>query len=346
MLVNNNYSNTVIDNLIHKFINGKQKPRSNETENSIKVYYQAQMHNNYKIDEKIINDIVKKNTKCADPKQKLKFIIYYKNPPTSNLVMKNNLTAPNSPLQQTNVVYQFTCPNLHCQAERYIGMTQTTLLRRLDSHTRNGSILDHFINIHNIKPSKAQLTENTKIIARAKNRYQLAIKEALFILRENPSLNKQSENFTGILNVHTNRKSYLPLIRNNKINENNDIRSDNVNDNHDRSILIYNDLSTPNDTNVKSLPSETQEKTSLSTILDNVNTQDEIPDMNVVLSYFGINVENLKTVPLEHSNSNDSHNISHIPNPDPGDISDDSVVELHISQRIKTLVRRARHDCT
>ena len=119
--------------------------------------------------------------------------------------MRNNLQPPPKVIQQTNVVYSFKCPILQCQAkqptETYIGMTQTSVSRRLTMHLQSGSILQHFLNSHNRKPTRSELTENTSIIAKADNRYILAVKEALLILHQNPSINKQFETFSHTLKL-------------------------------------------------------------------------------------------------------------------------------------------------
>ena len=208
MLINNNYSNSVVDRLVEKFVQGKlNKCISIEQKVNIPIYYHAQMHKNYKTDEKILKDIIAINTKCSNPDEKLNVVIYYKNRRTSNLIMRNNLTSDPSPLCQTNVVYKFSCSHPHSKAENYVGMTQTTLSRRLTMHAQTGSIYQHFITEHHEKPTRAQLTENTTIIARAENRYKLAIKEALLILDHAPTINIQFGNFTNILKVHNCRSS-------------------------------------------------------------------------------------------------------------------------------------------
>ena len=125
--------------------------------------------------------------------------------------MKNNMAPPLSTLQKTNVVYLFECPLPHCQAETYIGLTQTTLSRRLTMHGQNGSIYKHFTTCHSAKPSREQLTENTSIIAKATDRYKLLIKEALLIMKHSPSINIQYDNFTKVLKLHAHRNVNLPL---------------------------------------------------------------------------------------------------------------------------------------
>ena len=90
----------------------------------------------------------------------------------------------------------------------YIGMTQVKLKRRLQQHTHAGSILQHYRTDHQTEPDKEELFNNTKIIARAPNRYKLAIKEALLISHNTPIINKQFETFVHILKLHPHR---LPM---------------------------------------------------------------------------------------------------------------------------------------
>ena len=134
-----------------------------------------------------MKDIITKNIECQKPDHKLQLRIFYKNPKTSNLVMKNNLLPPLKTLERTNVIYNFSCPLSHSQATDYIGFTQTTLSQRLTSHRQNGSIHNHFKTSHNIKPSREHLTQNTKIIGRAKDKLRLTIKEALLISQKKQS---------------------------------------------------------------------------------------------------------------------------------------------------------------
>ena len=72
ILINNNFTNTVVDTHIKKFINKKinnEESIKNENKNPIKVLYKNQMQNNYKLDERIIKNIIMKNTKCKMKKK-------------------------------------------------------------------------------------------------------------------------------------------------------------------------------------------------------------------------------------------------------------------------------------
>ena len=205
LLINNNFSNTMVDNRIKKFLNNTLSPNVNKKEKKtpIIIYHQGQTHNNYKLDEKVIEEIVDKNTRCIDEKTKIKIIFYYKNKKSANYVMKNNMGPSPTTLQQTNVVYKFTCPLPHSQAVEYIGLTKTTLSRRLTCHGQDGSILKHFKESHNCKPTRDQFTTNTSIVAKENNHYRLAIKEALVILNTKPVINKQFNNFTNVLKLYS-----------------------------------------------------------------------------------------------------------------------------------------------
>ena len=53
------------------------------------------MYSNHKIYENILKEIVFNITKCINPNDKLKLIVYYKNKKSSNLVIKNNMPVNN-----------------------------------------------------------------------------------------------------------------------------------------------------------------------------------------------------------------------------------------------------------
>lgn len=316
MLINNNYSNSFVDNLVKKFMLGVRSISSHKSkETSIPIFYQAQMHKNYKVDEKIIKDIVAKNVKSIDPSSKVKVLIYYKNTKTSNLVMKNNLTSDSSVLRQTNIVYSFSCPFPHSQAEEYYGMTQTTLSRRLTMHGQTGSIHEHFSNEHNTRPSRTQLVENTVVIAKANNRQKLAIKEALLILNHCPSINRQFGNFSNILKVHTHKNScqYLPHTRRVTPKESTGFASQPSPIPSDRpspSKLTHSSpleslkylfdpsaLETLNPT-FNTSPELNPRRNNPYKLTNILNTDGSIPDMQLLLLYFGINSDRLNIVPL------------------------------------------------
>ena len=131
--------------------------------------------------------------------KKIKLIVYYKKFKTSKLIIKNNSSPSIAPLQKTNVVYLFKC---NSNKNTYIGVTTTTLSRRLTMHlTDNSSIAQH-LKTHSCPKTKFRkiLNDNTTNIEIQTCKQRLKILEALHIRHKNPKLNKINfDNSTNIL---------------------------------------------------------------------------------------------------------------------------------------------------
>ncbi|KAF2357803.1 hypothetical protein FHG87_011449, partial [Trinorchestia longiramus] len=99
----------------------------------------------YKTDECILKQIIKSNSKCNSDNEHLRLIIYYKSHTIASLVSKNNQSAKLSELKQTNVVYEYKCSHEDCEPHNrsYIGVTTTTLYRRLTMHLGSGGPKTH-----------------------------------------------------------------------------------------------------------------------------------------------------------------------------------------------------------
>ena len=78
-LINNNYTNIMVDREIKKFLTQKKSLENKEKSSSTPLYYESQMHINYKIEERVIKNMIYEHTKCTDPNNKLNLIFYYKN---------------------------------------------------------------------------------------------------------------------------------------------------------------------------------------------------------------------------------------------------------------------------
>ena len=101
------------------------------------------MSSTYKTDEKIMKRIINNNVKTVDTKDHLKFRIYHTNNKTSSLILKNNcIPKPDSIMKHSYLIYSFKYTIGECehQNSEYIGMTTTTLSRRLTMHKQNGPI--------------------------------------------------------------------------------------------------------------------------------------------------------------------------------------------------------------
>ena len=134
------------------FLNTKHCTTPSSQQTYIKLFYRNQMHYNYKSDEKILKTLIHKNILSTVPNKKIKLIIYYNKFKTSNLVIRNNSSPTIGVLQKTNVIYKFKCPLGDCISDNnniYVGLTSTTLSRRLTMHLSDtSSIAQHLKNIH------------------------------------------------------------------------------------------------------------------------------------------------------------------------------------------------------
>ena len=106
--------------------------------------------------------------------------------------MKNSPPPP-STLQRTNVIYEFSCKAEGCELRNssYIGMTTTTLSRRLTMHLQSGGPSKHMSEHHNQPITRQLLVDNTKILHQENDYNRLQIKEALLIKNKRPYINNQ-----------------------------------------------------------------------------------------------------------------------------------------------------------
>ncbi|XP_076037240.1 uncharacterized protein LOC143022776 [Oratosquilla oratoria] len=209
ILTNNGFPLKDIDNEIKTKMDLVNTTALDESSkfNNINLYYQNTMSSGYKKDEKVLKEIIKKNCTPTKEGDKLNLIIYYRNPRTSSLIMKNNLAAQKDKLKQSNVVYKYTCnfnkDGALCTDE-YIGYTTQTLSQRLTYHMQNGAIKSHMTKSHKNNISREHLNTNTIIIARNGNTTKLKCMEAVMIRNYMPLINIQ-QNMCGTLELYGSR---------------------------------------------------------------------------------------------------------------------------------------------
>ena len=96
------------------------------------------MHNNNKLDEQAITNIIKRHIKPFKKQKQIKLSIYYTKFETSNLIVKNNTNYAKIQQNQTNVVFKFLCPLQECLLKNknnpYRGFTTTILSHHLTYH--------------------------------------------------------------------------------------------------------------------------------------------------------------------------------------------------------------------
>ena len=178
-------------------------------EECIKLYYKAHFSTEYKEDERVMRQIIKRNVTPTDPQKRISFTIYFKNKKTSDLLLRNSPKQETNKMQQSHVVYRYTCSQGDCETlpAIYIGMTTMRLTRRLSYHLSAGAPMIHSKKKHGTKLTRKQLEENTEIINMCKNDRRLPILEALFIKNTNPSLNCQATDLQALPSM---RRTFTP----------------------------------------------------------------------------------------------------------------------------------------
>jgi len=193
VLINNGYKNSDVQNAIRRAIDSwrNKEEKTKDDDNKIKLYYRNHMSNAYKIEESTVKDLVYKNVKSTDENRTIELIIYYKTKKTSQLLLKNNPTTKPTTLQEVNVIYNHICTVEDCGPHSYIGMTRTSLSRRLTCHLQTGAIKQHYSAHHKTKLTRQQLEKGTTILDREQDPRRLAFLEALYIAQMSPTLNSQ-----------------------------------------------------------------------------------------------------------------------------------------------------------
>jgi hypothetical protein len=194
----------MINDVINKYQSRSAQPQQENLGVTHVVYYQNQMSSSYKTDERVLHSIIQRNVQCRSEEDKVKVRIYYKNRKVSNLIMKNNSTKTYNKLQSTNVLYKFTCPHEDCKLQHnveYIGMTTTTLSRRLTCHLSSGGPKEHMRGSHLTTLTRKVLEDNTQIIKQYHDPTRLAVAEALLIKEATPVINSQTTGFARTLKL-------------------------------------------------------------------------------------------------------------------------------------------------
>ena len=166
----------------------------NTTGTTLDLFYENQMSDSYKTDERVLRDIINRNCEPVHPTDNLKLTVFYRSPKVSCLVMKNNLSKDPSPVKETNVVYQYKCTHGDCARQHnctYIGHTTTTLGRRITMHLQEGGPKKHLADKHGTRLTRRDMVANTVIIGRCNDRRRLQALEAVYIRDCDPLINRQ-----------------------------------------------------------------------------------------------------------------------------------------------------------
>ena len=211
LLSNNGYPISMIDSVanqtISAYIQRQENPDNPTPEHpgtTHVLYFKNQMSPAYKDDEKALKTIIRRNIKTRKPEDQVKLVVYYKNPTTKSLVLRNNMSEDPSILKKCNIVYRYNCKKGDCalQNSSYIGHTTTSLSRRITMHLQQGAIKTHnTTHHHEDRLTRADITDNISILQQESNRRKLHILEAVYIRKYEPAINRQV-NARGILQLY------------------------------------------------------------------------------------------------------------------------------------------------
>ena len=157
----------VISHQLNKFMKNEQKDTTDK-DKTIRIYHEMTFGTQHEQEAEVLKKIVQRGVEVLEPFERLSLRIFCRPRSISSLVMRNNTTKERPMEQQTNVVYKFRCSVDACKHRNstYIGLTTTTLRRRMLAHRNNGGINKHFTEKHDRKPLLTELLENTTIIHR------------------------------------------------------------------------------------------------------------------------------------------------------------------------------------
>ena len=197
LLTNNGYNGNVIEEIISHQLNKFMSPEAKEKndEKILRIYHRMTYGTNHDQEEEVLKKIIQRGVEVLEPFERLTLRVFCRPRTTASLIMRNNTSGEKPMAEVTNVVYQFKCPVGACQYRNttYIGLTTTTLRRRMQAHRNNGGINSHYTASHDRKPLLTELLENTTIVHREPLRYRLNIAEAVHIAVKHPVLNTQKE---------------------------------------------------------------------------------------------------------------------------------------------------------
>ena len=194
LLTNNGYADHLIEKVIKKKLDQFAEPAQLPTppQEKITIYHQNTFHDQYREECDALRGIIKRGVTPTNRDAIIDLRIFCKPNLIRSMVMRNS-TAPRAPREATtNVVYKFTCQEGRCDgSSTYIGRTSSTLRRRLQYHRNQGSIFQHFTEIHSMRPPLQKLIEQTEIVHKESTFRKLQIAEAVSITCQHPTINIQ-----------------------------------------------------------------------------------------------------------------------------------------------------------
>lgn len=100
----------------------------------------------------------------------------------------------------------------------YVGQTRNTLSKRITYHLQDGAVKDHLSHSHKASLTRQHLEDNISVIKEIKDYQRLIMYEALTIMKLNPTINRQKDNFYNPLKLFAQSQNMtnsndVPIMR-------------------------------------------------------------------------------------------------------------------------------------
>ena len=170
---------------------------------SVDLYVQLYSVTNFNSDKKTLQKIVNTYVKPTDVNTQVSVVPYYKPKKISSMFSTRRSIQDTN---RCNVVYQFNCNHVACNAS-YIGYTTQKLSNRVKQHRRvTSSIYKHFTDKqgpHKLPeaPDWTELIKHFKILHCTIDVEALKIIEGIFIKQHKPAINIQFGETTCFLKL-------------------------------------------------------------------------------------------------------------------------------------------------
>ena len=175
------------------------QPATTADPDSISFFFENQMTQNYKTEEKKLQELFTKHVVPVADSVGVKLLIYYKQKKLSSLFIRNKECRANEKCNRHHVVYEYTCNEEGCNAPKYIGYTTCTLYERFAQHA---SIKKHMSEVHGVaRIGRRALLESVTVLCSISDRRRLIMTEAMMIKQNKPQLNSQEEGSTRLLKI-------------------------------------------------------------------------------------------------------------------------------------------------
>ena len=112
---------------VAKYISGN--PNAQQRNNTITLYHNITYGSRFEDEASAVRKIIQRGVQAVEENTTVALRVYCKSNLTAALIMHNSTAPKKAHSDETNVVYEFVCPDDACRrrSTNYIGLTRKTL---------------------------------------------------------------------------------------------------------------------------------------------------------------------------------------------------------------------------